>query len=218
MLQGVRKVLKNAISEEKFFCRVEQFLTDDSEEYLLIERMYRDAERRFTPQLHVKKEDYLLHIRGVALIVLDYLKILERKKLPISGYLIVVASVGHSIVTNSEGLYSLTQLGRDYGCDIKRIVDCTSRRSIQEFSNSENSAKNRFQGRLHQDNIDIDVIVVLLSDVLHNHIVKWPRFTKRVKQKIYDTWNFYYPLAIAWGILVYELDEATKILAKDYTK
>lgn len=217
MLEGVRKVLKNATSEEKFFRRIEQFLTNDSKEYLLIERIYNDADRHFAKQLHVNKEDYLIHIRGVALIVIDYLKILERKKLPIPGYLIVAAAVGHSIVTNSGESYSLTQLGRDYGCDIKRIVDCTSRRSPQEFADSQNSAKNRFQGRLHQDNIDIDVIVVLLADVLHNHIVKWPRFTRRVKQKIYDTWNFYYPLAIAWGVLVYELDEATKILAKDFT-
>lgn len=220
MLKELRKVLKNSKSKKKFFHRLRFFFSEGTDPYIMIERAITDAFENFQPPIpgdKKAKKAYKEHVMGAVLIVLDYLKILERRDLNIKGYKICVATAVHGTIVNGGGEYSYQQLVRDYGVEIAHIVDYTSVPPVSDFGGSKNAAKNRFKGRLLQDNVDIAVIVVLLSDLLHNHVVKWPRSRGSVKGKIYETWNFYYPLAISWGILVYELKSATKLLAEDYT-
>lgn len=209
---------ENSKSKENFFICLQKYLSPFSDEFCMVEKAYSDAERFYEDKLGSTLEDYLEHIRGVAIIILRYLKVLQRRDISIDGHKILTAAVLHSITTNSGGKYGLQELEMHYGADVLRIVDSVTLWSQDSGDGAEYAAINRFHGRLQQDNVTIDVIMVLLADVVHNHIVEWPRFRGNTKEKISETWNFYRPLAISWGILVYELEAATILLSNNFTK
>lgn len=214
MLKKLKKILSACESKETFFKRIEKLYSKYSKEYRYIERAYDDAEEAFSDKYRDGGEEYFSHLCAVAIILIDYLFIFERKDLNIPAYQIIAAALLHDIVEDCSE-WTLERILRDYGRDVALLLDYVSKRPKSNFKNIAEQ-RNFYHGRFIT--APIEFFLIKLSDRLHNQMTLWCCDKEKVSFKIYETKEYYIPWARKWGILAHELEETVITLEKSLEK
>lgn len=208
MLKKLKILLSASESKETFFRRIEKLYSKFSREYRFIERAYDDAEEAFQDKHRDGGEEYFNHLRAVAIILIDYLYIFERKDLLIPAYQVIAAALLHDTVEDCPK-WTLNRIFRDYGRDIAELLDYVSKRPKSDFKNVTE------QRKFYHDrfiNAPIEFFLIKLADRLHNQMTLWCCDKEKVSFKIYETKEYYIPWAKKCGILAHELEETIIIL------
>lgn len=203
MLKKLNRLLSASESKETFFKRIEKLYSKYTKEYRYIERAYDDAEEAFRDKLRDGGEEYFSHLRAVAIILIDYLYVFERKDLNIPAYQIIAAALLHDMVEDCPK-WTLDKILRDYGRDVALLLDYVSKRPKSQFKNVSE------QRKFYHDRFitaPIEFFLIKLADRLHNQMTLWCCDKEKVSFKIYETKEYYIPWAKKWGILAHELEE-----------
>lgn len=207
MLRKLKKLLAAGESKQTFFRRIERLYPVYSKEYRFIERSYDDAEEAFRDKYRDSGDPYFIHLRSVAIILIDYLFVFERTDITIPAYKIIAAALLHDVVEDCPAAWPLSRILRDYGEEVALLLDYVSKRPKSDFKNKIEQLK------FYHDRFvtaPIEFFLIKLADRLHNQMTLWSCDKQKVSDKIYETVEYYIPWAKKWGILVHEL-EATVI-------
>lgn len=191
---------------------MEKFLNDLLEinpnyDIELIERAYRKAEEVHEGQMRKSGEPYLIHPVEVAKILAD-LGMDENT---------IVAGLLHDTVEDTP--YTQEDLKKDFGEEVALLVDgVTKLGSLKYESKEERQAENLRKMFLAMSK-DIRVLIIKLSDRLHNlRTINYMSETQ-IRDKCNETLEIYAPLASRLGIyaMKFELEDiALKMLEPDF--
>ena len=205
-LHKIERIFSLAESEETFLIRIERIYSPFSLEYQFILRAYTDAQNAFRDKHRDDGDPYFTHVRAVAIVLIDYLYIFDRKDVTMPAYEIIVAALLHDVVEDSEE-WDVERVNRDYSRNVALLLDGVSKKPKASFDSEE------AQLTFYHDRLAfaiLEVMLIKLSDRLHNQLTLWSCDVEKIKRKMIETDQIYIPLAKKWGILVHEL-EATVI-------
>lgn len=172
----------------------------------LIERAYAKAEQMHEGQLRKSGEPYLIHPVEVAKILAD-LGMDENT---------IVAGLLHDAVEDTP--YTQEDLKRDFGEEVALLVDgVTKLGSLVYESKEERQAENLRKMFLAMSK-DIRVLIIKLSDRLHNLRTINYMTEAKIKEKCNETLEIYAPLASRLGMyaMKFEMEDiALKMLDPD---
>ncbi|PID51856.1 MAG: hypothetical protein CR972_04945 [Candidatus Moraniibacteriota bacterium] len=208
-LHKIEKILAPAETKDTFFRRIERIYSPYSKEYGFIYRAYIDAENAFSDIYRDNGDVYFTHVRAVAIILIDYLYIFDRGDLTISIHEIIAAALLHDVIEDRPDEWSLERINRDYSKNTTLIVDCVSKKPLSYFNDSVEDQLDFYHTRLSTINI-VEVILLKLSDRLHNQTTLWNCNTDKIRRKMEETINIYIVLAKKWGVLVHELEKTVE--------
>ncbi|MDR0853650.1 MAG: bifunctional (p)ppGpp synthetase/guanosine-3',5'-bis(diphosphate) 3'-pyrophosphohydrolase [Clostridiales Family XIII bacterium] len=172
----------------------------------LIESAYRKAEQMHEGQLRKSGEPYLIHPVEVAKILAD-LGMDERT---------IVAGLLHDAVEDTP--YSLEDVQRDFGSDIALLVDGVTKLGALVFESKEERQAENLRKMFLAISKDIRVLIIKLSDRLHNLRTINYMNEDQILDKCRETIEIYAPLASRLGIytIKFELEDiALKYLDKE---
>lgn len=215
MLKKINKILAASENRETFFARIKQRYSSYSEEYKFIERAYDAAENSFQYEKRTNGDDYFVHVRAVAIILIDYLFIFQLTNLQISAYKIVAAALLHDVVEDCSE-WSLTRIEREYGRDVAWLLDYVSKRPKSDFDGDEVAQLEYYHSRFIS--APFEFFLIKLADRLHNQLTLWSCDIEKIYRKHKETLKIYLPLARKWGILTHELEATTQNFKKRMKK
>ena len=181
--------------------------THPDEDISLLERAYMTAKNAHMDQRRKSGEPYIIHPVCVAIILADL-------ELDIDT---VIAGLLHDAIEDT--ILNKEQLTRIFGADVANIVDGVTKLTMIDMNidKTQEQAENLRKMFLAMSN-DIRVIIVKLSDRLHNmRTLKYMKPEKQ-KEKSRETMDIYSPIAQRLGIIKIkdELDDlALKYLYPD---
>jgi GTP pyrophosphokinase/guanosine-3',5'-bis(diphosphate) 3'-pyrophosphohydrolase len=213
-LHKVMTLLSYAEKESTFFDRILRFHSKFSREYRLIERAYDDAQNAFVEVYREKGEPYFTHVRAVAILLIEYLFIFERRDLKIAPHEIVAATLIHDNVEDRPDVWTLDRIARDYSREMALILDYVSKRPKSHFDGDKEKQAAFYHSRFAT--APLEFFMVKLPDRLHNQITIWDRPEEKIRYKMWETQQFYLPFARQYGILAHELEETLVQLQKKY--
>ena len=114
------RFLKEAENRETFFRRIALIFPTLDPRYRLIERAYNDAKEAFRGIQRESGERYFEHIRAVALIVVDYLRVRDAD--------LIVAALLHDIVEDRDD-WTIARVQDEYGERVALLVEYLSKPS-----------------------------------------------------------------------------------------
>jgi len=200
MLDLVEKLIKQAENRETFFKRISSFLPPMDARYKAIEKAYDYAKDAFRDKERDGGGRYFEHLRAVALIIIDYLRV--------RNYVIIIVALLHDLVEDIPS-WTIERIRIEFGDEVALLMDYMSKPSLKEGLTSEESVRiyhNRFQ------NAPREFFIIKLSDRLHNLLTMWSMPGDRKERKIEETKRYYLPYAEKHLILVHELEAAIKRL------
>lgn len=203
-LHKLRKILSFAETEKTFFARIQRYHSVYSSEYRMIERAYDNALNAFLNEHRDAGEPYFTHVRAVAIILIDYLYIYERRDLTMPPHETIVCALLHDHPENRPDVWPLSRVARDYNERISHALDYVSKRPKVEFGGDENKQLSFYHRRFNT--AFLEVFLVKLADRVHNQITLWSCDEQKIRRKMQETQEIYLPLARKWGILVHELE------------
>lgn len=173
----------------------------------LIRRAYKKAEEAHGSQLRQSGEPYLIHPIAVAKILAD-LGMDEST---------IIAGLLHDTVEDTS--YAEADLKRDFGEEVALLVDgVTKLGSLKYESKEERQAENLRKMFLAMSK-DIRVLIIKLSDRLHNLRTINYMTEPQIRDKCQETLEIYAPLASRLGIyaMKFELEDiALKMLEPEF--
>jgi len=206
-LHKIEDVLSCAESKKTFFIRIERLYSCFSKEHRFIERAYEDAKDAFRDVERDNGDPYLVHVRAVAIILIDYLFIFSRIDLRISAHEILAAALLHDVVEDCPE-WSLSRINRDYGRNVAWLLDYVSKRPVAEFGGDKNKQLSFYHGRFVT--APLEFFLIKLADRLHNQLTLWSCDEQKIRNKIEQTKEYYIIWAKRWGILAHELEATTQ--------
>lgn len=200
------KFLKAAENRETFFHRIELLYPKYSSEYKLIEKAYNDAKEAFRGIYRDGGERYFEHLRAVALIIIEYLRIKDHE--------VIVAALLHDIVEDKDE-WTIDRVAREYGERVAMLVGWATKFPKEKFSSKEerNISFNRRLENAHRDSL-----IIKLADRFHNLFTLWSCAKNKIIRKIEETVKYYLPLAEKEIILIHEIEWAISVLEKKLKK
>lgn len=207
MLDLVEKLIKQAENRKTFFKRIASFLAPMDSRYKAIEKAYDFAKDAFRDKEREGGDRYFEHLRAVAIIIIDYLRVKD----PV----VIIAALLHDIVEDVSS-WTIGRVRIEFGDEVALLVDYLSKPAIKECFTAEESKviyHNRFQ------NAPREFFFIKLADRLHNLLTMWNMSEDRKERKIEETKKHYLPYAERHIILIHETEEAIKRLeAKEKQK
>ncbi|QSH39391.1 HD domain-containing protein [Candidatus Kaiserbacteria bacterium] len=188
-------------NKETFFRRVSCLFPTLDYRYKLIEEAYADAKDAFRGKKRESGERYFEHLRAVALILMEYLRIKDHE-------LIIVALL-HDIVEDCPD-WTIDRVAVKYGERVALLVEWMSKPSVEEFDGDKNERNQMYHGRF--ESAPREFFLIKLSDRLHNLITMWKCTKDKKRRKIAETKEHYLPYAEKHLILLHELEYALKDL------
>ena len=194
--------LSAAENRESFFKRIAFFFPTRDPRYKLILKAYNDAKDAFREKYREDGDRYFEHIRAVALIQIDYLRVKDHR--------IIVAGLLHDIVEDIPS-WTVDRVQLEYGDEVALLVEYMTKPSKEQYPNKverDNVYHSRFRFAPR------DFFLVKLPDRLHNTITLWGCGDEKRKRKIAETRSYYLPYAEEHMILYHELMEALEQVEK----
>lgn len=188
--------LKAAENRVSFFRRISTFFPTLDFRYQMILKAYDIAKDEFREKYREDGDRYFEHLRAVALILIDYLRIHD--------YRIIVAALLHDIVEDIPS-WTIDRVRREFGDEIALMVEWLTKPSAKNFASKEE--RNRFYNKWLFD-APRNVIIIKLADKFHNMITLWACSKKKQLRKIAEAKEYYVPLAEKEIILIHELEAA----------
>lgn len=195
-LDPVLRLLKQGTeNRETFFRRIEQFFPTLDPRYKAIERAYNDAKDAFHGKEREGGDRYFEHIRAVALILIDHLRV--------RNHTLIIAALLHDIVEDCPE-WTILRVRTEYGEEVALLVEWLTKPDYAWNSKQENvriyHKRFRFAPR--------EFFLIKLADRLHNLVTLWPCSTEKKLRKTEETWAYYVIWAEEHCILVHEIEEA----------
>lgn len=191
--------LAHAENRESFFRRIALFFPKSDPRYKAIVRAYNYAKDAFRG---IEREDgsrYFEHLRAVALILIDYVRVKD--------YELIIAALLHDIVEDVPS-WTVERVREDFGDRVAFLVDYVTKPSKAEYENkSERERVYHFRFR----SAPRAVILLKLADRLHNLMTLASCSKEKRLRKLAETKKYYLPYAEEQFILLHQLEE---ILAK----
>lgn len=194
--------LSAAENRESFFRRITMIYVEGDDRYLLIKKAYEDAKDAFR---EVKRDEgcrYFEHLRAVALILIDYLRVVDHKS--------IVAALLHDIIEDRRE-WPYERVCNEYGEDIACLVNWVTKPSADEFRGDKERRNHVYHTRL--SHAPRSAIIIKLADRLHNILTISACPPEKIARKVEETKLYYLPLAEREIILIHELEEGLAALA-----
>jgi guanosine-3',5'-bis(diphosphate) 3'-pyrophosphohydrolase len=194
--------LQAAENRETFFRRISFFFPTTDWRYRLILKAYDTAKDAFRGKYRDDgKTRYFEHIRAVALILLDYLRVRD--------YRLIVAALLHDIVEDIPS-WTIERVEVEFGLEVALLVEYMTKPSVSSKDKSESddiyNSRFRFAPR--------SFFLLKLADRLHNLLTLWNCTKEKRTRKIEETKKYYLPYAEQHFILYYEILDAIDMLEK----
>jgi (p)ppGpp synthase/HD superfamily hydrolase len=185
-----------AEDRKSFFRRVALYYPTFDPRYKLIEKAYQDAKDAFRGKFRDDGETrYFEHIRAVALILLDYLRVKDHE--------LIVAALLHDIVEDKDE-WTIERVQLEYGERIALLVEYLTKPSKKDFP-GEGEVERVYHSRF--ESAPRDFFLIKLADRFHNVYTLWSCNEEKRRRKIEETWRYYMPHAERHLILLHELEE-----------
>lgn len=188
-------------NRESFFRRVAHHYPTLDPRYQKIERAYNDAKDAFRGKLRDDgKTRYFEHIRAVALILLEYLRIKDPD--------IIVTALLHDIVEDKDK-WTIDRVRNEYGDQVAYLMQYVTK--PPEYSDKvirDMVYHQRFDGAPRK------FFLIKLADRFHNISTLWSCTEEKRRRKIEETRRFYLPYAERELILLHELEEVLELAEK----
>lgn len=199
-LRGM-EFLVAAEDRKSFFRRIALHYPTLDWRYKLIEQAYNDAKDAFRGKLRDDKQTrYFEHIRAVALIVLEYLRI--------SDHEIIIAALLHDIVEDVPA-WTIERVRLKYGDRVAMLVEYLTK-PHREYPNKierERVYHTRFEAAPRE------FFFIKLADRLHNMLTLYSCPEEKRRRKIEETRRYYLPHAWKHLILAHEIEWALEVLS-----
>ncbi len=194
--------LKAAENRESFFYRIALIFPKHDPRYQMIDRAYNTAKDAFRGIYREDGERYFEHLRAVALILIDYLRVRDHN--------LIVAALLHDIVEDIN-TWSIERVGLEFGGEAALLVEwLTKPKESVGFSKKESDLVYHKRFALAPR----EFFLIKLPDRLHNLITLWACSTEKMLRKIEETKRYYLPYAEKHLILLHEIEEAIENLEK----
>lgn len=202
MLGKVRSLIQQAENRETFFRRIASFFAPMDPKYKAIEKAYDYAKDAFRDIERKDGDRYFEHLRAVAIILIDYLRIRDHDA--------IIAALLHDIVEDISS-WTIERVRAEFGDRVALLVDYASKPSVKEYPSKKERVKvyrNRFE------NAPREFFFIKLSDRLHNLLTMWSLSSEKRNSKIEETRRYYLPYAEKHCILIHEIEAAIEELEK----
>ncbi len=160
----------------------------------LLERAYKTAEMCHEGQKRKSGEPYIIHPMAVA-------KILAELGMDDET---IAAGLLHDVVEDTA--YSMQQMERDFGPDVAEMVDGVTKLTNLDFSNKETEQAENIRKMFLAMSKDIRVLIIKLSDRLHNMRTIEFQTPEKIKIKCRETLDIYAPLAARLGMFQFKFE------------
>lgn len=193
--------LSAAENRASFFKRIETIFPKSDPRSRAIERAYNMAKDAFRGISRKGGGRYFEHLRAVALILIDWLRVKD--------YEIIVAALLHDIVEDIPS-WDVKRVEREFGHKVAFLVDWMTKPPAIDISKKEAE-------RIYHNNFKRaprEFFLIKLADRLHNLTTMWSYSLERRIRKINETKRYYLPYAERELILLHELEEAIENLEK----
>jgi (p)ppGpp synthase/HD superfamily hydrolase len=189
--------LSGTENHDSFFRRVALHYPSLDPRYRMIHKAYNDAKDAFRGHFRDDNETrYFEHIRAVALIVLDYLRVRDHE--------IIVASLLHDIVEDKPE-WTVERVRLEYGDRVAYLVQYLTKPSKEDYPNKmerELVYHSRFEAAPRE------FFLIKLPDRFHNLRTLWACSEEKRRRKVVETRRYYLPYAERHLILLHEIEEA----------
>ena len=187
--------LATAGTEATFFERIGVFLPPLSPQYKEIKRAYDYATDAFKTVERADGSNYFEHLRAVALIVLEYLRVRD--------YELIVAALLHDIVEDCPE-WTVERVQAEFGERVALLVEYMTKPHAATKEQSEYIYHERFQQAPRE------FFILKMADRLHNLLTLDAHPEEKRRRKIEETEKYYLPYAEKHLILVHELEASIK--------
>ncbi|QQR82711.1 HD domain-containing protein [Candidatus Campbellbacteria bacterium] len=189
--------LTAAENRASFFRRVALYYPTLDWRYKLIEQAYNDAKDAFRGKYRDdQKTRYFEHIRAVALILLDYLRIRD--------YELIVAALLHDIVEDIPS-WTIERVRVKYGERVALYVQYLTKPSKEEYADRD---ERELVYHTRFDAAPREFFLIKLADRLHNLLTLYACTPEKRQRKIVETRRYYLPHAEKHLILMHEIEDA----------
>jgi GTP pyrophosphokinase len=189
--------LSAAENRASFFRRVALYYPTLDWRYKLIEQAYNDAKDAFRGKYRDdQKTRYFEHIRAVALILLDYLRIRD--------YELIIAALLHDIVEDIPS-WTIERVRVKYGERVALYVQYLTKPSKEEYPDRD---ERELVYHTRFDAAPREFFIIKLADRLHNLLTLYACTPEKQARKVAETRRFYLPHAEKHLILMHEIEDA----------
>ena len=200
-LAKVKKLLASAENRESFMERIGRMYPTSDVRYMLIAKAYEIAKSAFRQKLRDNGEDrYFEHLRFVALIIIDVLRIRDAD--------IITAALLHDIVEDIPG-WTVDRVAKEFNEAVSNYVWWLSKPEEKPYG-SKAMRDRAYHERFHR--APRAVIIIKLADRLHNLCTMWNIARDKMLRKIQETRDFYFQFAVSEIILIEEIEEQLDLL------
>lgn len=208
MLEGVRTLIEKNTDRAAFFSFVGQKFPRGSAEYTLISKAYETAKSAFRNEIREGNgARYFEHLRGVALIDMEYLRISDPEI--ISGALL------HDIVEDIAE-WSFERLAFEFSPRVSELVWWVTKPPLAEYGGDKEARNRAYHQNLKR--APRDSIIIKLPDRLHNLIDMWGVSEEKQQRKVIETQDFYLPIAEQHILLIHEIEAALESIMSGWNK
>lgn len=193
-------------NRETFFQRIEYFFPSLDPRYKTIQRAYEAAKGAFREKKREGGERYFEHLRAVALVLVDHLRI--------GDYELIVAALLHDIVEDIP-MWSIERVQRSFGDRVALLVQWLSKPPGTSFD-SEKERDDFYHKRFRF--AQRDFFLIKLADRWHNLLTLHHCSKAKQRRKIEETRLYYLPYAERELILLHEIEEAIVSIEKSWFK
>ena len=183
-----------------FFRRIAALFPTFDPRYACIERAYSAAKDAFRNISRDGGERYFEHLRAVALILIDHLRIRD--------YRLIVAALLHDIVEDVPS-WSVDRVAREFDSEIACLVEWVTKPPSQLFA-TKHERDHVYHMRLMA--APRNPAILKLADRFHNVQTLWGCDLQKRLRKIEETRRWYLPLAEQHIVLIHELEAALAAL------
>lgn len=183
-------------NRETFFKRIACLFPTLDPRYKAINHAYSQAKAAFNGKKRENGEKYFEHLRAVAIIIIDYLRIRDHE--------IIIAALLHDIVEDIPQ-WTIERVQREYGERVALLVEWLTKPPTSEFSSQE-ARNDYYYKKIAQ--APRDFWLIKLPDRLHNLMTLWDCSEEKIERKIKETKRYFLRVSEKEIILIHELEEA----------
>ena len=196
MLKERMPFLSAAENRESFFRRIALIFPESDDRYQAILRAYNDAKDAFRGKPREDGQRYFEHLRAVALILIDYMRIDDHE--------LIIAALLHDIVEDIPS-WTIGRVREGYGNRVAKLVDYLTKPAKSHYPNKEERISvyhRRFRKAPRE------FFLIKLSDRLHNLLTLAACPPEKRARKIAETKEHYVHYAELHFFLLHEIEEA----------
>ena len=190
-------LLRAAENKETFFRRISALYPTRDERYRAIAAAYEDAKDAFRGVERESGERYFEHLRAVALIIIDKLRVTDHE--------IIIAALLHDIVEDNEH-WTFDRVEHSYGPRVTTLLEWITKPPKAEFGGDKEARDRWYHDRF--DRAPRDFFLIKLPDRLHNLWTLDACPAEKRVLKLRETEQYYIPQAIRQILLIDELEHA----------